>query len=152
MPSTTETSVLTPDGMLDSLTLPGNETIDLVYNDVAKRLSSLSFSGQTIGVTYDPVTKQLAKLPGPGSEALSMTWKGGLLTDVTATGVATRKVHWDPDSELRLGNETIDGANPGLFNALARQGPRGREPPRAWRRLFARLRRHCGRPSRVPAA
>ena len=35
----------------------------------------------------------------------SAVWHG-LLTDVTATGVATRKIHWDPDGELRLGTPT----------------------------------------------
>jgi RHS repeat-associated protein len=92
------------------VTRADGSTVGFMYEEPIGRLSQITTATGAYSVTYDPVTGDPKHLTGPDG-SLDFVFDGPLLTDVTASGAVSGKVHHDFDAGLQLVGETINGAD-----------------------------------------
>ena len=97
------------DGDPTTITRPGGETITFGY-DTGGRPNALTLPTATYAISYD-AAGLIAAVSGPGSQNLSYTYDGFLITGVTWSGPVAGSVNRTYDNALRVSSETVNGGS-----------------------------------------
>jgi YD repeat-containing protein len=96
------------DQQLTEILRPDAQSIDLVY-DTAARLDAVTIPRGTLDLAYSATTGQLTSITAPGSESLSFSYDGMLLTAETSSGTVDGAVAFGYDSDFRLSGLAVNG-------------------------------------------
>jgi RHS repeat-associated protein len=106
------------DGDPSTITRPGGETITFGYDTggrpIALTLAANGVPTATYAISYD-AAGLIAAVSGPGSQNLSYTYDGFLITGVTWSGPVAGSVNRTYDTTLRVSSETVNGGSAVAF-------------------------------------
>ncbi len=112
--SGTTTLAYDPDRRITQIARAGGEVIDSTF-DAAGRpsgqlLTNVGLPASTYGIGYD-ASGRVASLAGPGTQSMSFTYDGGLITGVGWIGPVAASYARTLDSSFRMATESVNGGS-----------------------------------------
>ena len=98
------------DKQLTQVTRPDGGVLSYAY-DAAGRLSTLTIPAGSYGYSYN-AAGQLSGITAPGGIGLAYGYAGSLLDSVTWSGGISGSVEFGYDTDFRINQVTVNGANP----------------------------------------
>ncbi|NJD69194.1 MAG: RHS repeat-associated core domain-containing protein, partial [candidate division NC10 bacterium] len=102
------------DRQLTQVTRPDGQTVDVAY-DTAGRLSTTAFSRGQVTDSYNATTGNISSVSAPDGISLAYTYDGSLLTGMTWSGPIAGSVSRTYNTDFRVANQSVNGANPISF-------------------------------------
>jgi RHS repeat-associated protein len=103
------------DRQLTTITRPDALTLNFAY-DSAGRLQTLTVPSGAYTYGYNSTTGNLASIAAPGSNSLTYTYDGFLLTNTTWTGPVAGSVSRVFDDNFRVTSQSVNGGNSVAFS------------------------------------
>jgi RHS repeat-associated protein len=113
--STTTQLTLDNDHALGVRARPDGKSVTFGYDGTSGKPASMSIARGTFNYSYDPTGHRLAGITAPGGIGLSYTYDGNLLTGIARSGAIVGATAYVFDDDLRISEETVNGANAASF-------------------------------------
>ncbi|MFC1850386.1 RHS repeat domain-containing protein [candidate division CSSED10-310 bacterium] len=99
------------DRQLIQVQRPDGKTIDLAYNATTGKLETITIPRGQINLTYYPSTGNVYTMTAPGSETLTLTYDGPLLTETSFSGSVSGSVSRTYNNNFQMTSQSVNGGN-----------------------------------------
>lgn len=90
------------DKQLINITKPNGEQVNFVYDEIKRRLNSISTPQGSITMSYHPTSGKLKSITRPEGNSISYSYDGALLTQTTWNGSVAGTLYYSYDKNFRV--------------------------------------------------